>query len=360
MSIKLYEEQDIQNIVNIIKEKFNLPNTYTIQEIIEELNTIVNDSNDFMYIFLTKDFSGDTLICPNHIKYLRDYLCYNNKNLKTVILPKNIHTIGSRDFKDCSNLQTVIFDTNELRDIEHYAFENCYNLDIQLPDKMPHGHIMTGAFSNCTKLALTKIPDGTVSISDDAFYNCTNLMCSEWKSDIDSYITSIGYRAFYNCKNISFKTIPDCVGQIDTLCFGYCTNLALTKLPKQLWYIGSQAFYKCPNVSFTNIPEEVETIGQEAFYYCTGLTDIKFTNSNSIKIKNNAFYGCSNLHTVTFTNKNEKKYDINSNIFQNCPNLTTINVAWSEGEVAYAPWGATNATINYNYTEEEEGENNDS
>lgn len=357
MSIKIYEEQDIQNIVNIIREKFNLPNTYTVQEIIEELNTIVNDSNDFMYIFLTKDFSGDTLICPNHIKYLRDYLCYNNKNLKTVILPKNIHTIGSRDFKNCSNLETVIFDTSELRDIEHYAFQNCSNLNIQLPDKMPHGRIMAGAFSNCTKLALTKIPDGATMISDDAFYNCKNLLCSEWRADDISYISSIGDRAFYNCENITFKTIPDCIGNIGNQAFFCCSKLALTKLPEELWYIHEGAFRFCENLILTEpFPEPLYFIGRLAFDCCYGLTNIKFINS--VTLQTQAFYGCSNLHTVTFLNKDGKKRSIASNAFQNCPNLTTINVAWSEGEVSYAPWGATNATINYNYVEEEE-ENND-
>ena len=37
-------------------------------------------------------------------------------------------------------------------------------------------------------------------------------------------------------------------------------------------------------------------------------------------------------------------------VFYECEKLTTINVPWSEGEVAGAPWGATGATINYNYT----------
>ena len=43
---------------------------------------------------------------------------------------------------------------------------------------------------------------------------------------------------------------------------------------------------------------------------------------------------------------------IASTTFTSCANLTTINVPWAEaeGEVANAPWGATNATINYNYT----------
>lgn len=32
--------------------------------------------------------------------------------------------------------------------------------------------------------------------------------------------------------------------------------------------------------------------------------------------------------------------------------VTDIYVTWGEGEVADAPWGATNATIHYNYTED--------
>ena len=41
---------------------------------------------------------------------------------------------------------------------------------------------------------------------------------------------------------------------------------------------------------------------------------------------------------------------VDAKILFGCTNLTTINVPWAEGAVAGAPWGATNATINYNYT----------
>lgn len=40
-------------------------------------------------------------------------------------------------------------------------------------------------------------------------------------------------------------------------------------------------------------------------------------------------------------------------IFNGCTNLTDIKVPWAEGEVAGAPWGATNATITYNYVSPE-------
>jgi hypothetical protein len=33
----------------------------------------------------------------------------------------------------------------------------------------------------------------------------------------------------------------------------------------------------------------------------------------------------------------------------NAREITTINVPWAQDAVANAPWGATNATINYNH-----------
>lgn len=55
------------------------------------------------------------------------------------------------------------------------------------------------------------------------------------------------------------------------------------------------------------------------------------------------------METVTF----KSKTTIANNTFSGCNNLKVINVPWAEGEVANAPWGATNATINYNYVAEE-------
>lgn len=61
-----------------------------------------------------------------------------------------------------------------------------------------------------------------------------------------------------------------------------------------------------------------------------------------------AFMNCTGLTEITFKGTPSR---IDSTAFNGCTNLKTINVPWSEGAVANAPWGATNATINYNYTE---------
>ena len=58
------------------------------------------------------------------------------------------------------------------------------------------------------------------------------------------------------------------------------------------------------------------------------------------------FSECHNLITITFSSGITS---IHTQVFDNNPNLTIINVPWLEGEIANAPWGTINATINYNY-----------
>ena len=105
--------------------------------------------------------------------------------------------------------------------------------------------------------------------------------------------------------------------------FYNCTNLASASLPSGVTSIGNLAFQECENLALTSLPSGITSIGNYAFYNCTGLTSITFQSKPTV---------------------------ISSSAFSECTNLKTINVPWASGEVANAPWGATNATINYNYT----------
>lgn len=64
------------------------------------------------------------------------------------------------------------------------------------------------------------------------------------------------------------------------------------------------------------------------------------------EVPNYKFSGCKKLTTITLPSSITS---IGKYAFQNCTKITTINVPWASGAVANAPWGATNATINYNY-----------
>lgn len=139
---------------------------------------------------------------------------------------------------------------------------------------------------------------------------------------LPSDLTKIGDYAFYNYSNLALTNLPAGVTNIGNYAFQNCSNLALTDLPAGVTNIGFQAFANCFKLAITRIPAGV------------------------MSINISAFSGCSSLRIITFQGTTE----LGNNVFSSCPNLSTINVPWAEGAVTGAPWGATNATINYNYT----------
>ena len=138
------------------------------------------------------------------------------------------------------------------------------------------------------------------------------------------------------------------ITSIDGCAFCNCTNLALTSLPNSITTIGGSAFSDCKNLALTSLPESLTKIGFNAFYRCTSLA-ITSLPAGITKIDSGAFSGCTNLTSITFKGT---PTTINSTAFDGCTNLTVVNVPWAEGAIAGAPWGATKATINYNYTGE--------
>lgn len=145
----------------------------------------------------------------------------------------------------------------------------------------------------------------------------------------------------------SIETLPSSylegTTSIHRYCFSSCTKLASISLPEGITSIGDSAFAWCHNLSLSSLPKSLTSIGTYAFNNCIKISNIELPERIT-DIKQGAFASCS-LTTITF-----KGTPTNiASIFIDCRRLTTINVPWSEGEVAGAPWGATNATINYNY-----------
>lgn len=139
------------------------------------------------------------------------------------------------------------------------------------------------------------------------------------------YIGKISFRK--NLPKIE-SDIPDTVTYIGEQAFFYAgnSNWKITKLPPELTYIGNSAFACYRKLLITEIPETVDYIGPNAFdgnYDKNSLTLIKFRGKPST---------------------------VGANVFRNNNSLVNIYVPWAEGEVANAPWGATNATIHYNTT----------
>ena len=92
-----------------------------------------------------------------------------------------------------------------------------------------------------------------------------------------------------------------------------------------LQWVISGAFNDCKSLTEFPYMPKVTGIESNSFTFCMSLTEVKIYNT--MTSFGNAFYGSTNI--------------------------TDIYVPWAEGEVANAPWGATNATIHYNTTYDE-------
>lgn len=164
---------------------------------------------------------------------------------------------------------------------------------------------------------ITKIDIPNVeTIGENAFWQCHTL-----KEALMPKVKVIGKQAFYYCENLETATLPNSLIEISESAFALCHKLVVTKLPNNLQKIDGIAFSKCYEVNFTTIPASVKVLGNLAFGFCTSLTNITFQGTPTTL----------------------------SSAFEGCENLTVINVPWAEGAIAGAPWGASNATINYNY-----------
>lgn len=139
-------------------------------------------------------------------------------------------------------------------------------------------------------------------------------------TEIASNLTTLREYAFAKCTQLRTARLPN-ITKVPSHIFNGCTNLKIVEMPN-VTSIKYLCFYNCQNLELTEMPN--------------GLTEIF----------DQAFYNCKKLTSVTFKSK---LTTISSSAFSGCTNLLTINVPWAEGEVANAPWGATNATINYNY-----------
>jgi hypothetical protein len=129
----------------------------------------------------------------------------------------------------------------------------------------------------------------------------------------------------------------------------YFGNLEEAYLPSKATSLVC-TFQNCANLkNIYGDLSNIRSIGGSAFDKCLSLTSIPYM-PNIISIGNNSFRNCTSLTKI---NLYAAVTSIHTGAFTGCTNLLDIYVPWSEGEVANAPWNATNATIHYNTTYDE-------
>ncbi len=123
----------------------------------------------------------------------------DRQNLTEFKVPSNIVMIEADAFKDCYNLQSVIFENgSQLKIIGDYAFSGCRNIvSINIPESVTD--IGERAFSGCNNLESITMPNELLRIGSSAFSGCGSLA----KIIIPVKVNYIGERAFAYCDSLT-------------------------------------------------------------------------------------------------------------------------------------------------------------
>lgn len=268
---------------------------------------------------------------------------------------------------------------------------DCFNGATALTDVEFYGiklsMIGNNAFMNCenlkefdfTILEPSSIPGGYIRINQSAFYNTglENINISI-PDDPDStyyflYRLSLDNKCFAECKklkNVNLTNVENfgSGGSYDTGCF-YNSKIETLRIDgsnKSQFSAGNQ-FYDCEiekayisNMSLnSNYVFNHSKIKELYISNCKTNTNYQntFSNCEQLTYAEIGIFGymgyewmanCPELEEVRIIKPTESSLQISQSAFNNCPQLSNIYVSWAEGEVANAPWGATNATIHYN------------
>lgn len=134
-------------------------------------------------------------------------------------------------------------------------------------------------------------------------------------------VVSIGNNAFYGCKTLSMVTLPQSLTSIGEYTFRSCKGLSSITIPNQVRHIGKGAF-SGSNITSIELPEGITTIHDEVFKNCKCLSNINFPNSLT-KIGESAFAGCRSIVRLTIPQNTES---LGKCAFQECKFLTSVTL----------------------------------
>lgn len=291
---------------------------------------------------------------------------YNNVKLKSIVLPKNISSIGGNAFNGCLNITSINFPAS-LTTINVSSFQNfgglfsvngsnnnfaAYNgvlynkaqtdvlqCPVSLSGSLSLAPTTTTiksnsflgclkvsdivssntnpltieiyAFKGCTGLVSFTTSASTLTLGESSFENCSKL------NKIKANDLDVGVKAFINCSSLT--TVDGSVFTMGNMAFYSCTNLQTITFKAPLSTIPLNAFTSCRSLTSVNLPSSVTSIGYAAFNNCTALTSFTATN---IALDGSVFNGCNQLISM-----NANLTSIGMSAFNGCSKLKNIQIA---------------------------------
>lgn len=221
-----YKEKDGE--IEITSIKYIDSPYIRIPEFIENLPVTTLGS----YISMGLRNNIEQIQLPDTLQYFNNNTFNGLASLKHINIPKNITTIPTYCFNNCTNLTTI--NLEYIKRIEANAFKNCY--------------------------ALKELNLKNISVLlPFAFQDCKNLK----KITLQGTIRGIGRYCFNGCDSLKEINLPDSIEIIHDYAFNNCALTSFTA-PKKLNIIGVSAFANNKLTSL-NLNENLRHIYKNAF-----------------------------------------------------------------------------------------------
>ena len=326
----------------------------------------------------TSSFAGcinlNLIQFPESLKEIGDHAFSGCSNLSFPELPRKIEKIDFCAFQGCKSLTSLNIPAN-LTDINYAAFIDCGNLStISVDNENP----VYDSRNNCNAIIYTKsntiyrgcvstiIPDDVEILGQYAFSGCSNLI----DVIIPNSVKLICAKAFDGCENLKSITIGKGVTDIEDWAFSNCSNLVdFFSYTKEIPKTGSNDIFENSYIQYATLHisvgcvddykavepwknfKEIVEMNDDPVAEYTDEQGVKYSlnddeNTYSVSGHTDA---CTGEVTIPSSLKGCSVTSIGNGAFQNCYNLTSVNIpnsVTSIGTMAFQKCtGLTSVTI---------------
>lgn len=224
-----------------------------------------------------------------------------DKQIKNLIVPREVTEIGSKAFFECYALENVLMHQGVLY-VGEEAFSECTSL--KQVDFGENTKFASGCFKGCISLEKAHAYKKTLSRALFANSGLKRITFSPDVEEIPDY-------CFYNCK-VERVVLPNDIESIMTCAFANCSQLKEIILGENLSNVWAKAFYKCAMLESIKIPRGVTHIMEETFYGCASLSQVDL--GLVCEIRSEAFAFCTALKSIKIP---KSVYTVRKNAFCN-------------------------------------------